>query len=565
VRYVSLKKPLYTLVLTVIIRILLQTVYPATAFVAAQAYDSRQIDLSFTKIETNKSRYDQGTESATFLCEGGKSLVRFGFRPISVGTATAIRIKVHNDGSNSLRLFAQLNNSFWVIDYSVIPPHADDSIVVYVQRKEFEPKSLAATYPGMNGVPGGQMSLWADADIDATDINELTLFTIDKLKEPARVAIKSIETISDVAAQSGTRRSDRLVVDEFGQYSGAIWPGKVRTKLDLKEAAEKESLSTSSTTELGKDQYGGWEQGPQLKSTGRFRVAKLGETWWFVDPDGKLFWSDGVTGVTFTSQTDVAGRPQLFHEPPLNGDFLGRNLAWKYGADWSNTIRDRSIDRLRAWGLNTIGPWSDSLITSRRKMPYTLVISSKDQNGRIDPYSTAWQENLRKALTAAQPQIERDPWCIGVFVDNEIHETDPHWWKAYYTVVERLMKEVLPATLYLGSRLDYSAYPEVDDNRKQIVEIAAKHTDVLSFNLYRYTLEDFQLPKDIDHPVIIGEFHFGGLDRGMQRLDGDQSTVCQKPAPERTQLPRSHSSNPGSCYHQPSGRFIEWEQRASEY
>jgi hypothetical protein len=50
---------------------------------------------------------------------------------------------------------------------------------------------------------------------------------------------------------------------------------------------------------------------------------------------------------------------------------------------------------------------------------------------------------------------------------------------------------------------------------KAAVQVAAKYCDVISYNLYRHTLDDFKLPKGVDKPVMIGEFHFGALDRGM--------------------------------------------------
>jgi hypothetical protein len=508
-----LRKPLYTLLFVMVFGIFFRPCH-STGLAIAQVRDSRRIDPVFTEIESLKSRYDQRTKSVTLLCQNGKSAVRLGFSPINLGPATAIRIHVHNFSSNPLRLFAELNNSFWVMNYSIVAPQKDDEILVYIQRKAFEPKSLASTYPNMNGIPGGQMGLWPDADIDAMNVHELTLFTLDVQPQPARVAIKGIELVDAAIEQFNLTNSNQPIIDEFGQYSGATWPGKIRTVHDLKQAAE-EQPGENRALQQERDQYGGWAQGPQLDPTGHFRVAKIGEAWWFVDPAGKLFWSDGVTGVSFASQTDVTRRPQLFRHPPSDGDFLRRNLAWKYGAEWGTVIQGLTFDRFRVSGLNTIGPWSDPMMTSQHKMPYTVEVSSKDKNGRIDPYSVAWQTGLRKALRAKQLEAGEDPWCVGVFVDNEIHEMDPRWWEAYYTSVEKLMEENMPNTLYLGSRLDYSPYPDVDANRKQIVEIAARHTDVLSFNLYRYTLEDFTLPKDIDHPVIIGEFHFGALDRGM--------------------------------------------------
>ena len=63
--------------------------------------------------------------------------------------------------------------------------------------------------------------------------------------------------------------------------------------------------------------------------------------------------------------------------------------------------------------------------------------------------------------------------------------------------------------MYLGCRFAW-----VND---RAVHAAAKHCDVLSFNRYEYSVADFRLPDGVDKPAIIGEFHFGALDRGMFR------------------------------------------------
>jgi hypothetical protein len=67
--------------------------------------------------------------------------------------------------------------------------------------------------------------------------------------------------------------------------------------------------------------------------------------------------------------------------------------------------------------------------------------------------------------------------------------------------------------LYLGSRLHDHYYPE-SKTEIGIVQIAAKYCDVITFNRYRFTAEDLVLIDCEDKPVLIGEFHFGALDRG---------------------------------------------------
>ena len=70
--------------------------------------------------------------------------------------------------------------------------------------------------------------------------------------------------------------------------------------------------------------------------------------------------------------------------------------------------------------------------------------------------------------------------------------------EAYFKNIRDEFKAVAPNTLYLGCRFAGST--------KAAVQIGAKYCDVISYNLYRHTLDDFKLPEgrgqaDIDWRV----------------------------------------------------------------
>ena len=126
---------------------------------------------------------------------------------------------------------------------------------------------------------------------------------------------------------------------------------------------EKTDLETHPRS-LDWNKYGGWENGPQLNATGRFRIEKYEGKWWFVDPEGKLFWSNGFDCVEFgrQSQTRVSGRERYFEYLPavrksgsinyitFHGEdedtlkylsFHSLNLYRKYGESWKEISNEQ--------------------------------------------------------------------------------------------------------------------------------------------------------------------------------------------------------------------------------
>jgi hypothetical protein len=193
-----------------------------------------------------------------------------------------------------------------------------------------------------------------------------------------------------------------------------------------------------------------------------------------------------------------------------------------------------------------------------------------------DPFDPSFRRALDRRLRREKAKSAGDPWCIGYFVDNElgwgdelslavaalaspsdqpakgailadlkkkyptIETLNDAWgtahktWDAlaesrtpppekharedlavFYTKIAAeyfrhchdAVKQIAPDNLYLGCRFAW-----VNDRGARA---AARYCDVLGYNLYRDDVADFALPDGVDKPVIIGEFHFGALDRGM--------------------------------------------------
>jgi hypothetical protein len=79
--------------------------------------------------------------------------------------------------------------------------------------------------------------------------------------------------------------------------------------------------------------------------------------------------------------------------------------------------------------------------------------------------------------------------------------------ETYFKIIREEVKKIAPDQLYMGCRFAW-----VND---LAARAATKFCDIVSYNRYSYSVENHRLPDGIDMPVIIGEFHFGALDRGM--------------------------------------------------
>lgn len=231
-------------------------------------------------------------------------------------------------------------------------------------------------------------------------------------------------------------------------------------------------------------------------------------------------------------------------------------------ANWS----DASIYRMRRT------PYTDNIGSDGTKM----IEGSAGYWGQFpDVFDASFATALRRAMQNKTNSSANDPWCIGYFSDNEMSwgdeislalsvlqsppeqaaksefvndlkakysdvaglnsawgknydswdallnsRTAPDKTKArkdltafgvklaetYFRIVRGNIKSVAPNQLYLGCRFQW-----VNDD---VAKAAGKYCDVVSYNLYRRSIEDFKYPGG-DKPLLVGEFHFGALDRGL--------------------------------------------------
>ncbi|WP_221435605.1 hypothetical protein [Algisphaera agarilytica] len=139
---------------------------------------------------------------------------------------------------------------------------------------------------------------------------------------------------------------------------------------------------------------------------------------------------------------------------------------------------------------------------------WVFLSDLKQKYGTIDALNTAWQTNY--ASWAAMLEATHAPEGDGAHADLVAFNTK--FVRTYFSTIHRVLEEVAPNHMYLGCR--YGSNAQITP---VVLEANAEFADVVSFNVYSRHLADklAGLERTGDKPYIIGEFHFGALDRGM--------------------------------------------------
>ena len=105
------------------------------------------------------------------------------------------------------------------------------------------------------------------------------------------------------------------IIDDYRQYKHVDWPGKARdTAVLVREWSQESRMLVPKNVPTCR--YGGFES-DRRRASGFFRVEKLDNRWWFIDPAGCRFWSAGVNGAGAEPPfTQIVGRDKLFASIP---------------------------------------------------------------------------------------------------------------------------------------------------------------------------------------------------------------------------------------------------------
>lgn len=285
--------------------------------------------------------------------------------------------------------------------------------------------------------------------------------------------------------------------------------------------------------------------------------------------------------------------------------FYQANLERRYGETSSQSYlkdwHDVTLKRMADWGFTSFGNWTDPMFYSNQEMPYfangwiigdfKTLSSGFDIWGKMpDAFDPEFVRRANITTAVIAEEVKNSPWCVGVFIDNEmswggsapairrygivfdalsknakdspakavfvdmlkakyasIAVLNKNWNKSiaswqqlsdgvnykegethseafiadvswllttyaeeYFKVVSQAVKKAMPNHMYMGNRFTtWGTAPEARDAAK-------KYADVVSYNYYGEGIDEptFGFLKELDAPVIIGEYHMGSNDVG---------------------------------------------------
>lgn len=411
--------------------------------------------------------------------EGGGIRLRSGTVGSSVWTASEfVAADVYHECHDVLvLLFGFGDQEGRSITYHVgILPKVLTTVCLPLKHLDGE-KLFLSRYPGTL-----QTVLRGDARVDRNSIDGFTIATIPSTLDRS-VKISNLRLSVN---EPEFKRKRQVYIDWMGQMVGREWSWKTADEQELAirlqaERAEAgaagegaaEECETGGNTALlgirsgiqaqgssrtlegfGFGKYGGW-RGKTFEQTGYFRTAHDGSNWWFVDPDGFALFSAGMDCIGPASPMRIAGMEHLLPELPTPEEGYGdawmrggtdfsfevANLIRAFGADWRRDWTSLTEFRLRHFGFNTIGNWSDESFIRASSLPYVYPLTDFPSTERTifrdfpDVFSPDYERDSKEFAQQLVP-LREDRRMIGYFMRNE-----PHWAFVEGLDLTRLMLE----------------------------------------------------------------------------------------------------------------------------
>jgi len=379
----------------------------------------------------------------------------------------------------------------------------------------------------------------------------------------AAIRLSVLLAASALAATPTLSGESHILVDAKRRTTDAKWTPRVTTTMQHLPGFQPDHCGIETS------QYGG-RKDRRLEPSGFFRVEKLKDRWWFVDPEGFLWYSVGCCSVR-PNQTD---RGQAA-------------LESRYGdsAGWARHTARLLVDH----GFNTLACWSraEHFSSTQPRIPYTTQSNFMSGYGKlrggtyqkpghtgypndcIFVFDPEFEDFCRRHAKEDLSNTKDDPWLLGHFSDNEmpfrhdsldryleLESSDPgrraaqRWAEkhnvkkdsrgsystedreafleflsdTYFRIVSRAIREADPNHMFFGSRFHGSVLRYAG-----VFRGCGPHVDVVSCNYYgSWSPDPERLAKWVEwsgRPFMVTEWYAKGMDSGMPNITGAGWTV----------------------------------------
>lgn len=413
-------------------------------------------------------------------------------------TQFALALDIENPTQDSVHLYAkakdstgkQHNRSF------VVPARSRNTYYMELRGRDLTLDTGLRANP-KEWITDAEPMIWRYGDklIDTGSITSVS-FTVRGLLQDKTIHIDNVRLVAPKSLDPDYLTG---LLDEFGQNNKIDSPYKVESTAQMRAQARAEAGQLAEGAPADRSRFGGWLHGPRLEATGHFRTTKYQGKWSLVDPDGYLFYSNGIANVRMANTSTITGydfdhtlmdqpdpddltpedskglnrvsdpvvptrhvvstlRAKMFtwlpgYDEPLGAhygyrysvhtgpvprgetySFYRANLERKYkteaAPDYMATWRKVTVDRMLNWGFTSFGNWIDPEFYQMNRIPYfangwiignfKTVTSGNDYWSPLpDPFDPLFAERAEVTIRKIAQEVADNPWCVGVFIDNE--------------------------------------------------------------------------------------------------------------------------------------------------
>ncbi|WP_020208688.1 beta-galactosidase [Gilvimarinus chinensis] len=410
----------------------------------------------------------------------------------------AFAMDIENPAEDSIHLYAKVkdqsgkqhNRSF------VVPAQSRNTYYMELRGEDLTTDTGLRANP-KQWVTSAEPMIWRHSDkvLDVSNITSVS-FTVRGLLQNKLINIDNVRLVAPNTLDSHYLTG---LLDEFGQNDKVDTPYKVESTEQMRRQAKTEAEQLARGAPADRSRFGGWLKGPKLEATGHFRTTKYKGKWSLVDPDGYLFYSNGIANVRMSNTSTITGydfdhdlvderssndltpedsiglnrvsdkalptrhivsplRADMFtwlpdYDEPLGAhygyrrsvhtgpvergetySFYRANLERKYktdvAPDYMATWREVTVDRMLHWGFTSFGNWIDPAFYQMDRIPYfangwiigdfKTVSSGNDYWSPLpDPFDPLFAERAEATIKRVAQEVNNNPWCVGVFIDNE--------------------------------------------------------------------------------------------------------------------------------------------------